>query len=106
MARAFAKGELRQCQLRKDLAPHGPESPVLVGSQDPQFGADKLRKIHPEERCINCGGEMVIIDSHTYRLLCTRYPECRGVRDPSEETVRRIKAVADPLLMTWWGRIL
>lgn len=59
-------------------------------------GAD-LKAIPIEETCENCGSPMVVRKGRRgYFLGCTKYPKCRGVREPNEATMEKILAVAGP----------
>jgi DNA topoisomerase-1 len=56
-------------------------------------GAD-LKSIAVEEICENCGGPMRVIKGRRgYFLGCSKYPKCKGTKEPSVATLEKITAV-------------
>jgi DNA topoisomerase-1 len=53
-----------------------------------------LKSIAVEETCENCGGPMRVIKGRRgYFLGCSKYPKCKGTKEPSVATLEKITAV-------------
>ena len=55
--------------------------------------ADDLKAIAVEEKCENCGADMIVRPGRRgFFLGCTKYPKCKGTREPGEATLEKIMA--------------
>ena len=63
------------------------------GRRPPPAGPD-LKTIEVEETCEDCGGPMIVRRGRRgFFLGCSKYPKCKGTKEPGEATLEKITAV-------------
>jgi DNA topoisomerase-1 len=73
-------------ELKEQLAAMAPPAPETTGP-DP-------KTIEVDETCEDCGGPMTVRRGRRgYFLGCSKYPKCKGTKEPSEATLEKINAV-------------
>ena len=61
----------------------------------PAASGPDLKAIIPEEVCDDCGGPMTVRKGRRgYFLGCSKYPKCKGTKEPGVATMEKITAVA------------
>ncbi len=61
----------------------------------PASSGPDLKAIVPVEVCDDCGGQMTVRKGRRgYFLGCSKYPKCKGTKEPGEATMEKIHAVA------------
>ncbi len=74
-------------ELKEQLAELPPAAPAASAGPD-------LKTIEVAETCDDCGSPMVVRRGRRgYFLGCSKYPKCKGTKEPSEATVEKITAV-------------
>jgi DNA topoisomerase-1 len=67
----------------------------LAGPPAADAGPD-LKSLELDENCPTCGGPMIARKGRRgYFLGCAKYPKCKGTKEPSEESLRKINAFAE-----------
>jgi DNA topoisomerase-1 len=65
--------------------------PAPTGSES---GVPDLKTIEVDETCENCGGPMIVRRGRRgFFLGCSKYPKCKGTKEPGEATLEKIMAV-------------
>ena len=73
-------------ELKEQLAELAPAAPAGAAGPD-------LKTIEVGETCDDCGSSMVVRRGRRgYFLGCSKYPKCKGTKEPSEATVEKITA--------------
>ena len=76
-------------ELKEQLGDLGTAAASSPASNEPD-----LKSIVVEETCENCGGPMRIIKGRRgYFLGCSKYPKCKGTKEPGIGTMEKITAV-------------
>ena len=73
-------------ELKEKLAELVPPAPATAGPD--------MKAIEVTETCDDCGSTMVVRRGRRgYFLGCSKYPKCKGTKEPSEATQEKIVAV-------------
>ncbi|WP_165226896.1 type I DNA topoisomerase [Aquisphaera insulae] len=74
---------------KKDLVASIAPAPAAAAAAGPD-----LKSIVVDETCDDCGGPMTVRRGRRgYFLGCSKYPKCKGTKEPSEATLEKITSV-------------
>jgi len=80
-------------QITDEMKEANPElaAPPPVARKGPDF-----KSVTPEEKCPECDGDMTVrAGRRGFFLGCSKYPKCKGTKEPGPITLSRIQAAID-----------